>query len=90
MVYHLFDIFYKLHDAAVCVVYVSSFHKKCSDVIPINGMAANVSRSSTMVDIEQDLLFLRQVQQCVYGRQTLSKKFDNDISKLEVEIKDFR
>ncbi|CAC5361316.1 unnamed protein product [Mytilus coruscus] len=76
--------FCKSHDKALCVVYLPTEHRSCSDVIPIDAAATNARQSKAVSDLHQAIaVTLRNITLCTNNRNTTEK----DIEKQAKEIK---
>ncbi|CAC5391811.1 unnamed protein product [Mytilus coruscus] len=51
----IFDWFCKTHDKALCKACVSSKHKMCLDVVPLEDVAINAKHSTVMQDLEDTI-----------------------------------
>ncbi|XP_052085013.1 uncharacterized protein LOC127722171 [Mytilus californianus] len=86
-----FGWFCKSHDEALCKACVSSDHKICPDVVPLEDVAINAKHSTVIQDLEDTInRSLQNVKDFIRDRNTVYESIQIQRRHIEKTIKDTR
>lgn len=86
-----FDWFCKSHDEALCKACVSSKHKICPDVVPLEDVAINTKHSTVIQDLEETInRSLQNIEDFIRDRNTVHESIQTKRREIEKTIMDTR